>query len=198
MKFGQIRASPRCATRRELALSDLERSLLGQLDDRPSGVDELIVRTGMTAGQVLATLSVLEVKRLAKRLARPPLRSGLTKVTAWPRSTPATSRDLLAADLVQGLVQHFGIDRQGLVLRADAVEELTAGRGVGDRVLTAQQHEDRRLDLRGVLHEHGPPLDHAEKERGTHPAMAERVRAVLFLDLGVAGKQLGVQIAASR
>jgi DNA processing protein len=52
----------------ELALTDLERSLLGQLDDTPSGVDELIVRTGMTPGQVLATLSVLEVKRLAKRL----------------------------------------------------------------------------------------------------------------------------------
>ena len=52
----------------ELALSDSERSLLGQLDDQPSGVDELIVRTGMTAAQVLATLSVLEVKRLAKRL----------------------------------------------------------------------------------------------------------------------------------
>ena len=52
----------------ELALSDLERSLLGQLDDQPSGVDELIVRSGMTAAQVLATLSVLEVKRLAKRL----------------------------------------------------------------------------------------------------------------------------------
>jgi DNA processing protein len=52
----------------ELALSDLERTLLGQLDDRPSAVDELIVRSGMTAAQVLATLSVLEVKRLAKRL----------------------------------------------------------------------------------------------------------------------------------
>jgi DNA processing protein len=52
----------------ELALSDSERSLLGQLFDQPSGVDELIVRTGMTAAQVLATLSVLEVKRLARRL----------------------------------------------------------------------------------------------------------------------------------
>jgi DNA processing protein len=52
----------------ELALSDLERSLLGHLDDRPAGVDELIVQTGMTPGQVLATLSVLEVKRLARRL----------------------------------------------------------------------------------------------------------------------------------
>jgi DNA processing protein len=53
----------------ELALTDAERSLLGQLHDQPSGVDELIVRTGLTAAQVLATLSVLEVKRLAKRLA---------------------------------------------------------------------------------------------------------------------------------
>ena len=52
----------------ELALTDLERSLLGQLDDQPTGVDDLIGRTGMTAGQVMATLSVLEVKRLVKRL----------------------------------------------------------------------------------------------------------------------------------
>jgi DNA processing protein len=52
----------------ELALSDLERSLLGKLDDRPVGVDELIVGTGMTASQVLATLSVLEMRRLVRRL----------------------------------------------------------------------------------------------------------------------------------
>jgi DNA processing protein len=52
----------------ELALSDQERSLLGQLESRPSGVDELITRTGLTASQVLATLSVLELKRLVKRL----------------------------------------------------------------------------------------------------------------------------------
>src|SRR4051812_17243731 len=52
----------------ELALSDQERSLLGQLDDRPAGVDELIVRTGLVASQVMATLSVLELKRLVRRL----------------------------------------------------------------------------------------------------------------------------------
>ena len=52
----------------ELALSDQERSLLGQLESQPSGVDELIVRTGLTASQVLATLSVLELKRLVRRL----------------------------------------------------------------------------------------------------------------------------------
>jgi DNA processing protein len=52
----------------ELALTDAERSLLGQLDDHPIGVDDLIVRTGLTAAQVMATLSVLEMKRLARRL----------------------------------------------------------------------------------------------------------------------------------
>jgi DNA processing protein len=52
----------------ELALSDLERSLLGRLDDNPVAVDELIARTGLTASQVLATLSVLEVRRLVRRL----------------------------------------------------------------------------------------------------------------------------------
>jgi DNA processing protein len=52
----------------ELALSDQERSLLGRLDDQPTAVDDLIMLTGMTAGQVMATLSVLELKRLVKRL----------------------------------------------------------------------------------------------------------------------------------
>jgi len=52
----------------ELALTDQERSLLGQLDDSPSGVDVLIARTGLTASQVMATLSVLELKRMVKRL----------------------------------------------------------------------------------------------------------------------------------
>ncbi|MDR3638403.1 MAG: DNA-processing protein DprA [Isosphaeraceae bacterium] len=52
----------------ELALSDLERSLLGRLGDEPRGVDELIVETRLTASQVLATLSVLEMRRLVRRL----------------------------------------------------------------------------------------------------------------------------------
>ena len=69
---GEIRTDPGEPPVRhpaELALTDLERSLLGHLDDQPTGVDDLIGRTGMTAGQVLATLSVLEVKRLVKRVA---------------------------------------------------------------------------------------------------------------------------------
>jgi DNA processing protein len=52
----------------ELLLSDQERSLLGELGDEPTSIDELIRRTGLTAAQVLATLSVLEMRRLARRL----------------------------------------------------------------------------------------------------------------------------------
>jgi DNA processing protein len=52
----------------ELALSDRERSILGKLDDLPKGVDELIVGTGLTAAQVIATLSVLEMRRLVRRV----------------------------------------------------------------------------------------------------------------------------------
>ncbi len=51
----------------ELALTDVERSLLGRLDDTPTGVDDLIAATGLTAAQVMATLSVLEMKRMVRR-----------------------------------------------------------------------------------------------------------------------------------
>jgi DNA processing protein len=52
----------------ELGLSDSERDFLGHLSDEPTGVDELIVSTRLTASQVMATLSVLELKRLVRRL----------------------------------------------------------------------------------------------------------------------------------
>ncbi len=52
----------------ELTLTDPERSLLGRLGDTPTGVDDLIGATGMTAAQVMATLSVLELKRMVRRL----------------------------------------------------------------------------------------------------------------------------------
>jgi DNA processing protein len=52
----------------ELALTDQERSPLGQIDNRPTGVDESIVRTGLVASQVRATLSVLELKRRIRGL----------------------------------------------------------------------------------------------------------------------------------
>ena len=52
----------------ELALNDQERPLLGQLDNSPEGVDDLITLTGLIASQVMATLSVLELKRLVRRM----------------------------------------------------------------------------------------------------------------------------------
>jgi DNA processing protein len=52
----------------ELTLTDAERSLLGRLDDTPIGVDDLIASTGLTAAQVMATLSVLELKRMVRRM----------------------------------------------------------------------------------------------------------------------------------
>lgn len=52
----------------ELALNDQERSILGLMGDRPVSPDEIIGRTGMTASQVMATISILEVRRLIKRL----------------------------------------------------------------------------------------------------------------------------------
>jgi DNA processing protein len=55
----------------ELSLSDQERTLLGRLDDRAVSVDELIVGSGLTASQVMATLSVLEMRRLVRRQPGP-------------------------------------------------------------------------------------------------------------------------------
>jgi DNA processing protein len=70
----EVRAKPDEPTVRhpaELSLSDQERTLLGKLDDRGVSVDELIVVSGLTASQVMATLSVLEMRRLVRRLPGP-------------------------------------------------------------------------------------------------------------------------------
>lgn len=55
----------------ELSLSDQERALLSHLNDHPVAVDELIAHTRLTASQVMATLSLLEMRRLVKRLPGP-------------------------------------------------------------------------------------------------------------------------------
>ncbi|GIW87248.1 MAG: DNA polymerase III [Isosphaeraceae bacterium] len=49
-------------------LNEMERRLLDQLNATPRGADELIAATGLAASQVMATLSVLEMRRLAKRV----------------------------------------------------------------------------------------------------------------------------------
>jgi DNA processing protein len=50
------------------ALSEPERLLLGHLDDLPRPVDELIALSGLTASQAMAALSILEMRRLARRV----------------------------------------------------------------------------------------------------------------------------------
>ena len=52
----------------ELSLSDQERRILGHLGDLPVTIDALIGLTGLGASQVMATLSVLEMRRLVRRL----------------------------------------------------------------------------------------------------------------------------------
>lgn len=49
-------------------LSDLETAIVAQLDDLPRKVDELISRTGLSAGAVLETLLVLELRGVVRQL----------------------------------------------------------------------------------------------------------------------------------
>ena len=51
----------------ELTLSDQERKILGHLDDLPKPIDAIIGLTGLGASQVMATLSILEMRRLVRR-----------------------------------------------------------------------------------------------------------------------------------
>ncbi len=55
------------ATSAGLRLNDQERAILGHLDDLPKPVDALIALTGLGASQVMATLSILEMRRLIRR-----------------------------------------------------------------------------------------------------------------------------------
>ena len=64
-------ASPSAAAHAGLSLTEAERLLLGKLDDRPTSVDQLIALSGLTASQTMATLSILEMRRLIKRFPGP-------------------------------------------------------------------------------------------------------------------------------
>ncbi|HEV3004638.1 MAG TPA: DNA-processing protein DprA [Pirellulales bacterium] len=52
----------------ELLLNDLERQVLSAVSTEPVTIDEVIVASGLAASTVLATLSVLEIRRLVRRL----------------------------------------------------------------------------------------------------------------------------------
>ncbi len=53
---------------RELALSDQEKAVLNVVSNDPQHVDEVVKGTGLETSRVLATLTVLEMKRAVKRL----------------------------------------------------------------------------------------------------------------------------------
>jgi DNA processing protein len=53
----------------ELALNELERQVLDAIPSEATTVDAVISASGLSAPQVLATLSVLEMRRLVRRLS---------------------------------------------------------------------------------------------------------------------------------
>ncbi|HTQ40653.1 MAG TPA: DNA-processing protein DprA [Pirellulales bacterium] len=53
----------------ELALNDLERQVLAAVPEDSTTVDSVIAASGLAASQVLSTLSVLEMRRLVRRLS---------------------------------------------------------------------------------------------------------------------------------
>ena len=53
---------------RELTLNDQEREILNHVTNEPSHIDDVLRATGLESSRVLATLTVLEMKRMVRRL----------------------------------------------------------------------------------------------------------------------------------
>jgi len=53
----------------ELLLNELERQVLAGIDQQPTSIDQIISASNLPAPQVLATLSVLEMRRLIRRVS---------------------------------------------------------------------------------------------------------------------------------
>ncbi|HEY2762015.1 MAG TPA: DNA-protecting protein DprA, partial [Pirellulales bacterium] len=53
----------------ELTLNELERQVLAAVPEQASSVDAVIAGSGLPTPQVLATLSVLEMRRLIRRIS---------------------------------------------------------------------------------------------------------------------------------
>ena len=102
---------------------------------------------------------------------------------------------LFAAQLVQGLVQHLGVNQQRLVRTAQPLEKLSRGHRVDDGVLAPEQEQNRCVNFTGPCHDHLATLDHSEEEAGAHAAVAERVGAMFFLDHRVAGQKVRAEVA---
>jgi len=55
--------------RAELLLIEAERQVLACIEQRPTSIDQIIAARGMPAAQVLARLSVFEMRRLIRRVS---------------------------------------------------------------------------------------------------------------------------------
>ena len=53
----------------ELTLNDIERKVLDAIDSEPTSIDGLVSTTGLAVPRVLSTVSVLEMRRLVRRLS---------------------------------------------------------------------------------------------------------------------------------
>jgi DNA processing protein len=53
---------------RELNLNDVEREVLNRIGKEPKHIDEVVRETQLEASRVLSTLTILEMKRLIRRL----------------------------------------------------------------------------------------------------------------------------------
>jgi DNA processing protein len=53
----------------ELLLNDMEQKVLDAIRCEATSIDEIVVRSGLPIPQVLATLSVLEMRHLIRRLS---------------------------------------------------------------------------------------------------------------------------------
>jgi DNA processing protein len=53
----------------ELFLNDIEQQVLAVVETEATSIDQIIVRSGLPVQQVLATISVLEMRRLIRRLS---------------------------------------------------------------------------------------------------------------------------------
>ena len=59
----------RCITRPNCCLNDMEQKVLDAIRCEATSIDEIVVHSGLPMPQVLATLSVLEMRHLIRRLS---------------------------------------------------------------------------------------------------------------------------------
>ena len=53
----------------ELMLNELEQKVLGAIETDATPIDTIVAQTGLSVARVLSTISVLEMRRLVRRLS---------------------------------------------------------------------------------------------------------------------------------